>query len=78
MRKAQSKKYGYKCAIKIIKKEFLNLSPQRHEAMMREMGVLKSISHPNSVRVYELLEDKDHFYIVSELAREGDLYQYFK
>lgn len=45
---------------------------------MREMGVLKSISHPNSVRVYELLEDKDHFYIVSELAREGDLYQYFK
>lgn len=54
------------------------MSPQRHEAMMREMGVLKSISHPNSVRVYELLEDKDHFYIVSELAREGDLYQYFK
>jgi len=27
------------------------------------------------IHVYELLHDKDHFYIVQELVEEGDLYQ---
>ena len=42
------------------------------------MSVLETVCHAHSVHLYELLEDGDNFYIVTELAREGDLYHFFK
>ena len=44
--------------------------------MNNELKVLEKISHPNVVRIYELLHDDQHYYIVSELIRHGELYQF--
>ena len=44
--------------------------------MMNELEVLEDISHPNVVRIFELLEDDDNYYIISELMSHGDLYDY--
>jgi len=42
--------------------------------MKNELKVLEETVHPNIVRVFELLEDKNHYYIVSELMAGGELY----
>ena len=41
--------------------------------MMQELEVLASLDHPNIVRVHDLLEDKQNFYIVSEVVPGGEL-----
>jgi calcium-dependent protein kinase len=38
--------------------------------------VLEETSHPNIMRIYELLEDDNFFFIVSEYVRHGELYDY--
>lgn len=32
-------------------------------------------THPNIMRIFELLEDNKHYYIVSELIEGGELYK---
>ena len=40
--------------------------------------MLEEISHPNIVRIFEILEDKKYYFIVSELMKHGELYDYAK
>ena len=40
--------------------------------------MLKLISHPNVVDLVEVLENKKKIYIVMELIRNGDLFEYIK
>lgn len=42
------------------------------------MSILERVSHPNLIRTYEFLHDDKYFYIVMELAKEGQFLQYFK
>lgn len=44
--------------------------------MRSELEVLAKMSHPNIIRIYELLHDEKHYYIVSEYIRQGELCQY--
>ena len=41
--------------------------------MANELQILEQISHPNIVRIFELLEDDNNYYIVSELMKHGEL-----
>jgi calcium-dependent protein kinase len=43
------------------------------QLMCNEIYVLQKTDHPNIVRVFELLEDSDNFYVVMELLSCGDL-----
>ena len=45
------------------------------ELMHNELKVLEQTVHPNIVRVFELMEDADNYYIVSELVKGGELYE---
>ena len=42
--------------------------------MKSEFEILQKTAHPNIMRAIELLEDKDYFYIVTELLEGGELY----
>ena len=44
--------------------------------MEQELEVLRNTDHPNIVRLYDMFEDDVNFYIVAELMRGGDLYNY--
>ena len=44
--------------------------------MDNELEVLEGTSHPNIVRIYELLHDSNFYFIVSEYIRHGELYEY--
>jgi len=37
------------------------------------MKTLKAVNHPNIMEVYEIYEDKEKFYIATELLRGGQL-----
>lgn len=45
--------------------------------MVNEIDILKSMDHPNIVKVYEYFEDDLHFYIVMELIEGGCLWDRF-
>lgn len=36
------------------------------------------MSHDNIIKIYEIIETKDKFYIVMEHAEEGDLFEYIR
>ena len=44
--------------------------------MESELDVLSKTEHPNIVKVIELLEDDEHYYIVSQLVAGGELFDY--
>jgi serine/threonine protein kinase len=43
--------------------------------MRNELFVLEKTDHPHITQVFELLEDKKHFYVVMELLSGGNLLQ---
>lgn len=42
--------------------------------MRNEVAILRTLDHPNIVRVYDMFEDKRHIYMVMEYLTGGDLY----
>ena len=42
--------------------------------MMNEINVLKELDHPNIVKIFEYLEDKQNYYIVTEICKGGELF----
>jgi len=42
--------------------------------MMNEINVLKELDHPNIVKIFEYLEDKANYYIVTEICKGGELF----
>ena len=39
----------------------------------REIEILKNADHPNIVKLFEVLQDERHYYIVTEKCKGGDL-----
>lgn len=61
------------CAVKKISKEKLRENPVYDELMKDELQTLANVTHPNIMKVYELLQDTDFIYIVTEFIRGGEL-----
>ena len=43
---------------------------------MNELSILEEITHPSIVRVFKILEDDTHYFIIFELMKHGDLKEY--
>ena len=43
--------------------------------MQNELSILGEKSHPNIIRIIELIEDHHNYYIISELVRGGELFK---
>lgn len=61
-------------AIKIIDKSLL--TPTHEERLRREISTLKTLKHPNVMKLYDVFETAERVYIVSEAYRDGTLYDY--
>ena len=72
--KATHLKSNEKRAIKIIKKSRISEKQSLIKLMMQEISILMQSDHPNLIKVYEMLEDEEHYYIISELMPGGELY----
>ena len=48
----------------------------RAEGLQQEIGVLRSVSHPNMLCLKDCFDEDDGIYLVLELAPEGELFNY--
>lgn len=76
VRIAMHRQAEIKSAIKIIRKDKIAEHKILTELMHNELQILEETSHPNIMRVYELLHDDKFYFVVSEFIRYGELYDY--
>ena len=60
-------------AMKIIHKDKISLGSKEEEALINEINVVKSLDHPNIMKVYEFFNKNNCLYIISELLSGGEL-----
>uniref|UniRef100_A0A672RYA8 non-specific serine/threonine protein kinase n=1 Tax=Sinocyclocheilus grahami TaxID=75366 RepID=A0A672RYA8_SINGR len=61
-------------AIKIIDKTRLNST--NLEKIYREVQIMKLLNHPHIIKLYQVMETKDMLYIVTEYAKNGEMFDY--
>ncbi|KAG7386532.1 hypothetical protein PHYPSEUDO_015542 [Phytophthora pseudosyringae] len=69
---ATHKHSGVKSAVKIIDKS--KLQPTEKELLRTEIAILKLVHHPNIIRLYDVYEDRQYIFIVTELVSGGELF----
>ncbi|XP_053551430.1 serine/threonine-protein kinase MARK2-like [Bombina bombina] len=73
---AQEMQSKLQVAIKIV--DLTRLDSARLETVCREVNFLRSLNHPNIVKLYEAIETKKVLYLVMEYVSGGDLYHHFQ
>ncbi|KAF9919196.1 hypothetical protein FBU30_011131 [Linnemannia zychae] len=71
--RATNRKTGVVYAVKAVKKnEAFNAKVEA--SLEREIGILMSIDHPNLLRIRQVFNEEHHYYVVTELAPDGELF----
>ncbi|CAG9319541.1 unnamed protein product [Blepharisma stoltei] len=65
---------GNTYAVKMIIKKQLSQEMLTSTNKLQEIQVLKTLDHPNILKVFQIFEDKNHFYIVMEFCPGGELF----
>lgn len=66
---------GLQCAVKIIDTKKFGLAPGLSPAELREEAqIMKTLNHPNIIKIHDTFETNHVIYIVMELVRGGDLF----
>ena len=63
-------------AIKIIEKVQENMIDDME--IQNEINILKTLSHPNIVKIYEFYDSPINYYIVTEYCKKGELFSFIK
>lgn len=59
--------------MKVVKVDMVNYQDDDH-TFLKEIQVLSQIDHPNILKIYEYFVDDIYYYIITELAKGGELY----
>ena len=62
-------------AIKIMAKEAIEKQQIYIQLLQNELSILGEKSHPNIIRIIDLVEDNKNYYIVSEVVKGGELFK---
>ena len=62
-------------AIKILEKKKIK-NQKDYERIEKEIKYMKMLNHPNIVKIYEIIEDENNYYIVMEYVSGGELFNY--
>lgn len=71
---ATAKRTGEKFAVKCINKSIVNRG-QNIKHLRREIGIMKNLDHPNVLKMVDVFEDDNAFYIVTELMQGKELFE---
>ena len=61
-------------AIKIINKK--KLQKKMKNTIFRENDIISKLKHPNIIKVFEIVEDSENYYIIMENCKNGELFDY--
>ncbi len=70
----ENKITGAKHAMKIIDKSS-NCSDETDKEILNEITILRTLDHPNILKIFEFYSTKESYSIVTELCRGGELFQ---
>ena len=73
VRKITHRLTGEDRAVKIISKKSLK-SQEDLETMQQEVSILRTLDHPNILKIHETYQDKFSYFIVTELCTGGELF----
>lgn len=65
---------GMQFAVKRFEKRYGDSGKSQTDGLQQEIGVLKSVSHPNMLCLKDTFDEDDGVYLVLELAPEGELF----
>ena len=71
--KVQHKNTQLLRAVKAIKRKHVDST-----AFSNEIGVLKTVDHPNIIKLFDCYYDSNYYYMVEEYCSGGDLYDYIR
>ncbi|CAK75708.1 unnamed protein product (macronuclear) [Paramecium tetraurelia] len=74
--KVTHKTTGLVRAIKQLKKS--SLIKEDEQRMFSEMNILKNLDHPHIVKLFELYQDENNYYLVTEYLSGGELFDRIK
>ena len=60
-------------AMKVIKIDSLNYQ-DGDQTFLKEIDILSQLDHPNIIKIYEYFMDDINFYVITEIAKGGELY----
>jgi calcium-dependent protein kinase len=63
-------------AIKSINKSTITPDEKAQFRYFAEMDILRSLQHPNIIKVYEVFEDNRCYHMVTEFWAGGELFSY--
>lgn len=72
----QHKDTGQQFAIKVISKSAFEQNKSLQTKVQREIALMRIVSHPNILRLIDVLESQRHLYIILEYAQNGELFDY--
>lgn len=72
VQKCWHKETGAVRAVKIMKKS--KISKSDWTRLRYEIDILKNLDHPNILRLFEVFEDKQQIYLVTEICDGGELF----
>ena len=72
VKRATVKSSGEQRAVKMIDK--LNLDEAGRVRLKYEIDILKNLNHPNILRLYEVYENKNNIFLVTELCDGRELF----
>ena len=71
--KVQHKTTQFLRAVKAIKRKHVDST-----AFSNEIAVLKTVDHPNIIKLFDCYYDNNYYYMVEEYCSGGDLYDYIR
>jgi len=72
VKEGSSRTTGESYAIKIVTKA--KLTDEDERALQDEISILKEMEHPNIIRLFDVFEEKDFYYLVTEKMSGGELF----
>jgi serine/threonine protein kinase len=62
-----------KVAVKVLSRA--KMKPDDEVAIRREVDVMRSLNHPNIVKLIDFFQDETNFYVVMEYVGGGELFE---
>ena len=72
VKEGSHKQSGESFAIKIVTKS--KLTPEDEQALKDEIDVLSELKHSNIIRLYDVFEEKEFYYLITEKMLGGELF----
>ena len=65
-------------AVKVLSKASMRCGVSEMQRVFNEMNALRNLKHPNIINFFEIVENRDAYGLVMELANGGDLLRYLE